>query len=149
MVNRKETVRRRHALNQEYSVSYHSLHYWRIRRSAKFTSLVQKFVTSTHMADHAVSAPISSEIPLWEKWAELWAEQDTELRVVAQRIWHVTHRSKMAAAYIRDLNMVTFKNTGCPHTNNFAQSSMKTQRPSRCHRTAISTCCLASYSTPF
>ena len=54
------------------------------------------------MADHAVSAPISSEIPLWEKWAE----QDTELRVVAQRIWHVTHRSKMATAYSGVDNMI-------------------------------------------
>jgi len=54
------------------------------------------------MADYAVSAPISSEIPLWEKWAE----QDTELRVVAQRIWHVTHRSKMATAYSGVDNMI-------------------------------------------
>lgn len=57
------------------------------------------------MADHAVSAPISSEIPLWEKWAE----QDTELRVLAQNIWHDAQRLKISTGYSGVAEMIAIE----------------------------------------
>ena len=47
------------------------------------------------MADHAVSAPVSSENPIWETWAK----QDKELRVVTQHIWHVAQRLQISTGY--------------------------------------------------
>ena len=47
------------------------------------------------MADHAVSAPISSENQLWVTWAE----QDADLRVLAQNIWHDAQRLQISTGY--------------------------------------------------